>query len=1328
MQSTSGIEVDYSLNDLDVSTQYDVDDSVYVYEEICGDPQLTTIQDYREVSGGGKKDLKQGFSSGRYAATSGVKADSGSVESSATLTSTSLSATQRSNIGGSFAQSLLAGSMGYLGGIAFTGQYVGVASGILSTVQTLSLGQSIYSTQNFQASGNFPLAVGYALVGFGGLNGNDVQGAFIAAGACEEGSISGYMGAEVIRVPDAQYVDPVAYGSNMVARGDKAAGIIAGAGNLNEFWAQNQFANFNGLLGQGAITGAVGIGEDSFASVDYIEARTDGHETSAFEVDAKAKGDDAAIVAAGAGSFSRKIGIGIYPTLFFYNKIFDMQGSIAGATAIGDDSKANADFIGAITDGERTSAGGIDLLAKGDGFAAVGAGAGSFYRNQGLMQSPFFFYAGDNFGLQGALAGAAAGGKKSKASADFIGALTDGETTFAEGYNMRARGDKFAATGAGALSIRKGDYSFSPVWPYYQDTQGAIVGDIGLGEDSFASADYVGAETDGDQTSAVGIGLMAGGKRSAHAIAGAGEDIYLDNGVLKIEQGSATGLNALDNGAVSAALMYAGTGDITESYGFGMQASGDESALAYTASGDKLTVWADLIRVKDGTLAGLGAKGAMSRVYADRLFSSKAGPLSTSHGINLNAHGDGAIAASASGEKVDLMPDKADVDTGSLTGAAANGDATVISAGLASFKSPVSTLSTGEMLEAYSDKSAVLATGKGSKVTIKADEDEGRARVDQGTIAGVAAYKNAWVSGDELASGDIDIDIGTLVMDGEGSVGQGLLGMGEKSASTASGAGDRVVIKADKDEGKAEVDQGSIAGVTAYKNALVGSGLLASGEMQLAVGPQALDGKGSVGEGLLGWGEKSASAASGAGDRVVIKADKDEGKAEVDQGSITGLTAYKNALVVSGLLASGEIQLDFGSPALDGKGSVGEGLLGWGDKSASSASGVGEKVVIKSNDELGRAKVTNGGITGMAAHDGAVVGAGLMGSAGLTDGTVAGWIGVNPSATGTMSALGTGSGSEVNVEADAAIVETTKGSIIGITASGANSITSADSIGGYKTALFPTLAATNVLAQGDSASAASAISLLSTAIIESDKITVKTGSVVGMAAENGEVTADSLDVSSLTSSSGLGLKASGDKSTAIAAAGNVITIQPDSSTVTSPVIGSAAMVGLGASGSSEVSASSLEASNDAITLTAKGSVLQASGQNYAMIGVAASGSITGGSLISFLPSSGASPYYGMTIPRGAYGGGRASGGTVTIDNTVMAKASGTDYVIGGPGATTTNKDYANIQATGTQPVVFAAYRPKSIINPDPSVTTKTDGLTHQIWAFKSATDGNKEVI
>jgi hypothetical protein len=1534
IQSVYGIEVDFSINDLELNTQYDVDDSIYVYEEASGDPLQTTITDHREVNGGGKKNLKQGFSSAGYSATSGVKADSGSIESTAYLTTTSLSATQKSNIAGSLAQSYLTGYQDYFGGMAFTGQFVGVENGILSTVQSLSLGRSIYSTQYFQASGINPLAIGYALVGSHVTNSFDGQGAFIVAGAFREGSISGSIGTEVVKVPDAAAIDPIAYGSNIVAQGDEAAVIIAGAGALKGSWSQNQFANFNGLEGRGAFAGVVGIGKDSLASVDYIQAQTYGYDSSAFEVDAKAKGDEAAIVAAGAGKFNQYAGFGFGPNSLYAYNLFDMQGAIAGATAIGDDSRAKASWIGAITDGEMTSAAGEHLKAKSDGFTAVGAGAGSLYMDRRLMQSPFFagsfdslgtqgalagavaggensrasanfvgaktdgettfaeghgirargdefagivagagsfyqehgqmqspffvgsfdrigiqgalagavaggensrasanfvgaktdgettfaeghgirargdefagivagagsfyqdhgqmqspffagsfdslgiqgaiagaaaggddsrasadfigaktdgettfaeghgirasgdefagilagagslymdhglmqspFFAGsfDRLGIQGALAGAAAGGDDSEASANFVGALTDGENTFAEGYGLQASGDEFAATGAGAVSIRKEEYSINPVSPNdFQDTQGAIVADVGLGEDSFASADYVGGGTNGDQTSAVGRDLMARGKRSAHAIAGAGDEIALDKGVLKIEHGSATGLNSLDNGAVRAALMYAGTGDITESHGERMQARGDESALAYTASGDKLTVWADSIRVKDGTLAGLGAKGAMSQVQADELFSDRSDAISTSHVNNLLALGEGAIAATASGEKIDLMLDKAEVDTGSLTGVAANGGARVTSANLASFKSAVSDLSTGEMLTADGDKSAVLATGNGAKVTIKADEDEGRARVEQGTIAGVAAYKNARVSGYELASGEIELDIGALVMDGEGSLATGLSGSGEKSAALASGAGDSVVIVADDDKGRAKVEKGSLAGLTAFKNAQVSGGLLASGDTQLAIGPLVLDGKGSLGTGL------SAS----------------------------------------------------------------------GDDSASGASGFGDEVFAKSNNQMGEAKVTKGGIVGMAAHESAQIGVDLLGSAGVTDGTVAGWIGLNPSATGTLSALGTGFGSEVNVEADAAIVETTLGSIIGLTASGQNSRTSADRIGGYEIAGVSTLGASNVLDQGDFASAASATGLsaaiesnkvsvntgsvvgmvaaggqveaqtlgtsslypsgtylaasgtsataasatgLGTTVIEANKVTINTGSLVGLATENGQVTADSLGYNGI-SSIGYGLAASGSKSVIAAGAGNKITLQPGSAKVESITIDpNGVLLALGAGGSSQLSAASLEAGKDLTTSVAKGSELFAYGQDYSMIAAASGGSLVGGTITNFQPSSGVNPYYGMTIPRGAYGGARTDGGTVTA-NQLMAKSEvtsviNTNYIIGGLNAGTTTKDYATMQAIGAVPVVFAATKPSGA----PQVATKLDTLPHTIWAYRNAIGGNKEV-
>jgi len=2025
----AGIEVDFSLNDLDVNTQYDVDNSVYVYEEISGDPQLNAIRDYREVSGGGKKDLKQKFSSGSYTAISGVKADWGSVQSTAYLTSTSLRATQISNIGGSFAQSFLAGSQGYFGGIAFTGQYVGVDSGILSTVQTLSLGQSIYSTQSFQANGNNPLAIGYALVYFHGLNGFDSQGAFIAAGACKEGSISGNMGAEVIKVPEAIYIDPVAYGSNIVARGDEAAGIIAGAGNLKGFRSQGQFANFHELEGQGAFTGALGIGEDSLASVDYIEARTDGHETYAFEKDAKAKGDKSAIVAAGAGSFNRNVGFGFDHSSSFSYGILDMQGAFAGATAIGEDSSAKASLVGAITDGEITSAWGEDLKAKSDGFAAVGAGAGSFYRKQGSRLSPFFvgsfenldiqgaiagavafgenskakadyvsattnghrtyawgsdlraksdgfaavgagagnFYRNqglglgpfylvgfDNLGIQGAIAGTLAGGENSKASADLVSAMTDGKSTFAEGRKMLASGDKFAATGGGAGGIRQ-DYGVSPIGPYYYlDTQGAIVADIGLGKDSSASADYVSAGTNGHRTYAFGENLEAKGKTSAQAIAGAGDGIALVNGRLEIDDGSVTGLSAQKNAAVRAEQLFAVTGVGTQSFGTGLQAIGDESALAYSASGNKLTVWADSVYVKDGTLTGLGAKGRGSRVMAGNLFSGKAGDLlstsygndlrargreamavssagqmikfqpdeivvedgtltglgakgrgsqvmaenlfagkagdllSTSYGNDLRARGREAIAVSSAGQKIKFQPGEARVEIGSLTGLAANGDAWVTSAALASYKDSAATFSTGGLLAAEGDNSAALASGSGAKVTIQSDEDKGKVKVEHGSITGLTAYEDARVTGVLLASGGLSgVD---------GSMGYGLSASGAKSASGASGVGEKVVIKSNEDKGKTKVKEGGIVGMAAHDGAQVDADLLGSIDLGgikgwIGLNPSATGLKAATGTGfgsevvieadgakvevvdgsligltayganartsaasmgglgiapiavlsasdVLAEGEKSANVASGSGRMVTVESGEKSGSIEVASGSVVGQFAFGKARVTAGTLnfngllpsgtdiyargdhalatlaAGNSIRMETGEDANQAKVDIGmligvaaengevsadrlgfnglspEGLglkasgrsataasaIGLGtilgtDKvtvdagslvglaaengevtanslgfnglmpsgsglkasgtSAIAASATGLSTVLETNkvtvntgylvglgaengevtadnlgsngltpsgsglkasgtsaiaasaiglgtilgtdkvtvdagsmvglgaengevtanslgfnglmpsgsglkasgtkavaasatglstvletnkvtvntgylvglgaengevtaDNLGsngltpsgsglkasgtsaiaasaiglgtilgtdKVTVDAGSLVGLAAENGEVTanslgfnglmpsGSGLkasgtkavaasatglstvletnkvtvntgylvglgaengevtadnLGSNGLTpsgsglkasgakavaasanglstvletnkvtvnagslvglaagnggtpfesevtagslgfngltpSGTglkASGWSAIAASATGLSTVLETNkvtvnAGSMVGLGAEngevtadnlgsngvtpsgsglkasggkavaasanglSTVLETYKvtvnaGSMVGLAAEGgqvtANSLgfnglspeglglkasgwdataasatglstvletnkvtVNAGSMVGLAAAGIVGLAAENgevtanslgfnglnpsgsgLKATGASAIAASATGL-STVLETIDvgypsvygKVTVNAGSMVGLAASNGEVSADNLGYNGV-SSIGSGLAASGDKSIAVAGAGNKITLQPNTATVEAqPQDANGVLLALGAGGSSQLSATSLEASKG-LTSIAKGSGLQATGQNYAMIGVASSGSITGGTIINFQPSSSSSPYYGMTIPWGAYGGARANGGTVTAMTTpLMAKAEVTNYVIGGPGATTSNKDYANLQATGTSPVVFAAY--KGLMSP--SVATKFDGSSHNIWAYKSALFGNKEV-
>jgi hypothetical protein len=1579
------------------------------------------------------------------------------------------------------------------------------------------LGQSIYSTQIFQANGNNPLAVGYALIYFDDLNGFDSQGAFIAAGACKEGSISGNMGAEVIKVPEAIYIDPVAYGSNIVARGDEAAGIIAGAGNLKGFRFQGQFVNFNGLEGQGAFTGALGIGEGSLASVDYIEARTDGHVTFAFEKDAKAKGDKSAIVAAGAGSFNRNVGFGFDRSSFFSDGILDMQGAFAGATAIGEDSRAKASLVGAITDGEITSAWGEDLKAKSDGFAAVGAGAGNFYRNQGLGLGPFYLVGFDNLGIQGAIAGTLAGGENSKASADLVSAMTDGKSTFSEGRKMLASGDKFAATGGGAGGIRQ-DYGVSPIGPYYYlDTQGAIVADIGLGKDSSASADYVSAGTNGHRTYAFGENLEAKGKTSAQAIAGAGDGIALVNGRLEIDDGSVTGLSAQKNAAVRAEQLFAVTGVGTQSFGTGLQAIGDESALAYSASGNKLTIWADSVYVKDGTLTGLGAKGRGSRVMAENLFSGKAGDLSISYGNDLRARGKEAIAVSSAGQMIKFQPGEARVEIGSLTGLAANGDARVTSAALASYKDSAATFSTGGLLAAEGDNSAALASGSGAKVTIQSDEDKGKVKVEQGSITGLTAYEDARVTGVLLASGGLSgVD---------GSMGYGLSASGAKSASGASGVGEKVVIKSNEEKGKAKVKEGGIVGMAAHDGAQVDADLLGSIDLGgikgwIGLNPSATGLKAATGTGfgsevvieadgakvevvdgsligltayganartsaasmgglgiapiavlsasdVLAEGERSANVASGSGTKVTVESKEKSGSIEVASGSVVGQSAFGNARVTAGTLnfngllpsgtdiyargdhalatlaAGNSIRMETGEDANQAKVDIGMligvaadngevsadslgfnglspeglGLKASGTK-AVAASATGLSTVLETN----KVTVNTGYLVGLGAENGEVT-ADNLGSNGLTpsgsglkaSGTSAiaasaiglgtilgtdkvtvdagsmvglgaengevtanslGFNGLMPSGSGlkasgtkAVAASATGlstvletnkvtvnAGSMVGLAAEggqvtadsmgfnglypeglglkaagsktvaasatglSTILETDKvtvntGSMVGLAAGndgapffnsevtadrlGFNGLTpsgsglkasgtsaiaasatglstvleiidvvrpyadgkvtvnagslvglaagngevTADSLGfnglspeglglkasgltaiaasatGLSTILETNKATVNagsmvglaaagngevtvdslgsngltpsgsgLKASGASAIAASATGLstvLETSVYVAGKVTVNTGSLVGLAAENGEVTADSLGFNGLSpegfglrasgasaiaasatglstvletnkitinsgslvglaasngevsadnlgyngvSSIGSGLAASGDKSIALAGAGNKITLQPNTATVEAqPLDANGVLLALGAGGSSQVSATSLEASKGLTSSTAKGSGLQASGQNYAMIGVASSGSITGGTIINFQPSSSSSPYYGITIPWGAYGGARANGGTVTATTPLMAKAEGTNYVIGGPGATTSIKDYAYLQATGTSRVVFAAYTPTSIFNPNPSVATKTDGLVHQVWAFKSLFSGDKKV-
>jgi len=344
-------------------------------------------------------------------------------------------------------------------------------------------------------------------------------------------------------------------------------------------------------------------------------------------------------------------------------------------------------------------------------------------------------------------------------------------------------------------------------------------------------------------------------------------------------------------------------------------------------------------------------------------------------------------------------------------------------------------------------------------------------------------------------------------------------------ATVASGSGQDLKVESDE----AEAGQGSLTAASATGSAeayssLTGAGRIASGSVDY-----------SYALGLAASGKRSAVAAAGDGSNVFVKSDEDIGIAHVESGTLTGVTSYDDAWVSTQFLGSGDI--------LGLKASAGIDLQATGVKSASGTSGAGDEVVLLSNEEKGKAKVENGGIFGMAAHDGASVDADFMGSIDL--GIASGWIGLGSTASGQSTAMSTGSGSEVTVEADEGKVEADVGSLIGITAYGQGAVTSATSMSGYEILGVSNLGAEYVLAQGDSASAAAGSG--DQVIVKSDSSSASVESTVGFvdgltAFGKAKVSADSMNVEVITPSS-TNLYAEGDKVLAASAAGGYVKMQ-----------------------------------------------------------------------------------------------------------------------------------------------------------------------------------------
>ncbi|HSD56922.1 MAG TPA: hypothetical protein VLB04_01980 [Methanotrichaceae archaeon] len=532
IQGAGGIEVLFSQDDMSISSYYDVDDSIAVEEEASA-TYGSGITDYREVSGNGHIYADQQLKSGSYWAIAGAYGPDGrSVSGGASITPTALNVWQSALVRGHNAYAFVDGEQNYWDGKAVIWQDAAVEDGWVSSKQGLTLGSSIFSTQKTQASGLRPYATGFAGISSPSqeTDGVNDQIAIIELSALEEGSVRGSLGAEVVRTP--VYIDPVAYGSGTEASGDEAAGLVAGAGSIEGTLPENFFIsgslfdidpeNLLGifspkedLIAHGALTGAIGAGSKSLASAGYLEAGTDGQESYAYSEDISAKGNDLAAVAAATGYIEK------YSEDDIFGDIggLEVQGALAGAIGAGKDSMASARYLEADTNYWETYAFGEKMKAKGNGLAAVAAGAG--YLKESSSAIPVGYY--EDLHVDGALAGAVGAGENSKASANYLEAGTDYWDTYAYGKKMKAKGDSFAAVAAGAGNLEiesefgiSGDHSHLVV-------QGALAGAAGAGEDSEASARYLEADTDGYYSGASGRKLKAKGDEFAAVLTGAGD-------------------------------------------------------------------------------------------------------------------------------------------------------------------------------------------------------------------------------------------------------------------------------------------------------------------------------------------------------------------------------------------------------------------------------------------------------------------------------------------------------------------------------------------------------------------------------------------------------------------------------------------------------------------------------------------------------------------------------------------------------------------------------------------------------------------------------------
>lgn len=296
IQGAGGIEVLFSQDDMSIDSYYDVDDSVAVEEEASA-TYGSGITDNRKVSGKGHIYADQYLASNRYQGFVQAHGSAGgALTGSASMTPTDLSVRQSASLSGHNVYAYVEGEQGYLGGEAVTIQDAAVQGlplmpGHLNAVQTLVLGNSIYSTQNAHAFGYNSYAVGTAgiIERYEGLGSFKGQGALAGVASILDpwGSIDAGLYAEVVRTPE--YLDPLACGhieadSNAIAFGGALAGDLETDMNQGKIDAKGA-ASLTGVYG-GELEADVGAWTDASQN-----AWIDGQASGIVALQAAAAGD-----------------------------------------------------------------------------------------------------------------------------------------------------------------------------------------------------------------------------------------------------------------------------------------------------------------------------------------------------------------------------------------------------------------------------------------------------------------------------------------------------------------------------------------------------------------------------------------------------------------------------------------------------------------------------------------------------------------------------------------------------------------------------------------------------------------------------------------------------------------------------------------------------------------------------------------------------------------------------------------------------------------------------------------------------------------------------